>query len=201
MRRAWNALRPTRASRRPRCRQGSGRRRETVSRRIVDRADDKAGEERGPRRGWRRAAETKRHGETPSFLDGGAASAQPKLGIEGAEEDVRDVERPERPFLEDRLELVAVAGPPAGGIQRIRSDLMAGSRRAGGGPSGRTPTGRGVAPRGSTRRPPSGDTADVGRPGGSGSIRPCSSRRASAAYSVPAPIGRPVPLSTSCMIA
>jgi hypothetical protein len=48
--------------------------------------------------------------------DGGPSSAQPELGVEGTEEDVGHVERPERAFLEDGLELVAVAGPPAGGI-------------------------------------------------------------------------------------
>jgi hypothetical protein len=45
-----------------------------------------------------------------------AVPAQPELGIEGAEEDVSDIERPEWAFLEDRLEFVAVAGPPSGGI-------------------------------------------------------------------------------------
>jgi hypothetical protein len=45
-----------------------------------------------------------------------AVSAQPKLRVEGAEEDVSDIERPEWPLVKERLELVAVASPPAGGI-------------------------------------------------------------------------------------
>ena len=62
------------------------------------------------------AADSERHGEPLSLLDVRPSSAQPKLGVDGTEEDVRHVERPERAFLEDRLELVAVASPPAGGI-------------------------------------------------------------------------------------
>jgi hypothetical protein len=45
-----------------------------------------------------------------------AVPAPPELGVEGAEEDVRHIERPEWAFLEDRLEFVAVAGSPSGGI-------------------------------------------------------------------------------------
>jgi hypothetical protein len=45
-----------------------------------------------------------------------ALPAQPELGIEGAEEDVRHIERAEGAFLEDRVEFVAVAGAPPGGI-------------------------------------------------------------------------------------
>src|SRR5258705_13948728 len=46
----------------------------------------------------------------------GSVSAQPELGIEGAEEDVSDVERPKWTLFENGLELVAVAGPPTGWI-------------------------------------------------------------------------------------
>ena len=79
------------------------------------------------------AADAERHGDPCSFPDVSPASAQPELGVEGAEEDVRHVERPERAFLEDRLELVAVAGPPAGGIEtdQERSVRLRRSRRAG----------------------------------------------------------------------
>ena len=45
-----------------------------------------------------------------------AVPAQPELSVEGAKEDIRYIERPEGAFLEDRLEFVAVAGPPSGGI-------------------------------------------------------------------------------------
>jgi hypothetical protein len=37
------------------------------------------------------------------------------VGIDRGEEDVRHVEWPERPFLEDCFELTAVAVPPASG--------------------------------------------------------------------------------------
>ena len=62
------------------------------------------------------AADAERHGDTPFLQDAGPTSAPPELGVEGAYEDVRHVERAERAFLEDRLELVAVAGPPPGRI-------------------------------------------------------------------------------------
>ena len=42
------------------------------------------------------------------LLDVSPVAAQEKLGIEGAEQDVRHVERSERPLLEERLELVSV---------------------------------------------------------------------------------------------
>ena len=38
-----------------------------------------------------------------------------EMGVEGGEQDVGDVERTERPFGEQRLELVAVARAPARG--------------------------------------------------------------------------------------
>jgi hypothetical protein len=44
------------------------------------------------------------------------ASAQPELGVEGAEEDVDQIERPERTFCENGFELVAIAVPPEGGV-------------------------------------------------------------------------------------
>ena len=47
----------------------------------------------------------------------GAQPPQVEVGIERAEEDVRHVERAERPLPQERLELVAVARPPAGGIE------------------------------------------------------------------------------------
>jgi hypothetical protein len=47
----------------------------------------------------------------------GTVSAQPELGVHRAEEDVCDVERSEWAFLKEHLELIAIPGPPAGGIQ------------------------------------------------------------------------------------
>ena len=62
-------------------------------------------------------ADPERHGESPFLRDRGPLSALMEVGIEGAEEDVGDVERTERALLEEGLELVAVARPPEGGIE------------------------------------------------------------------------------------
>src|SRR6185503_1733007 len=70
----------------------------------------------GPAEDRSEAADSERHGEPPSLLDIRPSPAQPELGVEGAEEDVGHIERTERTFLENRRELLAVAGPPPGGI-------------------------------------------------------------------------------------
>ena len=60
-------------------------------------------------------ADAQGHGESP-FRGEVGTSSLPEPGVKGAEEDVRHVERAEWTFLEDRLEFLAVALSPAGGV-------------------------------------------------------------------------------------
>ena len=62
-------------------------------------------------------ADAERHGKSLSVGRGGTEASKVDMGVERAEQDIRDVEGPERPFRENEFELVAIAGTPARRIE------------------------------------------------------------------------------------
>ncbi len=137
--------------------------------RRVERGPHQAGKPQGAADHGGDPSDAKRHGKPPSMFRVGAQPPQVEVGVERAEEDVGDVERAQRPLREERRELVAVPGPPAGGVEAEEEGDHGTHRpvslaidRAGAGRARRRPTARGAARRRWWRPARSGDTAAAG---------------------------------------
>ena len=115
-RRAWKALRPTESDEEHDDGQEGDDSAGIRVRRIERRPDESRSEQDAAHDGGD-PTDAHRHEEPPKVTRDRGSVAEMEMGIDGGQDDVGDVERPEVARFKERAELVAVPGSPPGRIE------------------------------------------------------------------------------------